>query len=553
MNSGAPMLAIVIAFIVMAVVAVIAFTLTKLFVRTKKGFAFVKTGFGGEKVVLDGGAVILPILHEIVWICMKTRKIIVGRTGPNALITKDKFRVDVEAEFYLRVKQDSEAVSLATQSLGEGAMDDKILKELMEGKFVDALRAAGASMDMNQLHEEREKFVQTVQNNVQSELGKNGLELESVSLVSLDQTNIEHLDENNAFDAEGMTKLTKIIEDRKKIRNDIEQKNRIEIEQKNLETEKQSLEIKQDEEVARADQQKTIRVAQASADRESREAEITAERKVEEATIEKQKTVKQAEILKEKTIEIDTQQKNVEVYEKSQEESVAQAEANEKKAKAIAAEEKITTAQDTEVANREKAVAIIKAEEIAQESAVGIKVAAEADKDAAKNKAEAVLVEATAKADAVKLAADAHKEELLAEAKGTEEINKAQNMLSLDIVKMKVQLSGIENADKIVAAMMKPVEKIDGIKMINVTGLGGVGGAAGASGGNGGGGNTMQELFSGLMNYRAQMPFIQDILSSAGIDTSDPTKLVDSLANISDKKVDVPKDVDKGDILDALD
>ena len=120
-------------------------------------------------------------------------------------------------------------------------MQPESLKELIEGKFVDALRSVAAGMTMSQLHEQRADFVQKVQQVSAADLAMNGLELESVSLTGLDQTSIEHFNANNAFDAEGLTKLTEQIELRKKARNDIEQETRVQIETKNLEAEQRSL------------------------------------------------------------------------------------------------------------------------------------------------------------------------------------------------------------------------------------------------------------------------------------------------------------------------
>ena len=78
---------------------------------------------------------------------------------------------------------------------------------------------------------------------VAADLLQNGLELEAVSLTQLDQTAMEFFNPSNAFDAEGLTRLTEQIERRKKIRNDIEQDTMIEIRNKNLDTERQALEI----------------------------------------------------------------------------------------------------------------------------------------------------------------------------------------------------------------------------------------------------------------------------------------------------------------------
>src|SRR4029077_5050244 len=106
-------------------------------------------------------------------------------------------------------------------------------------------------MTMEEMHEKRGEYVKRVKQTVAEDLLKNGLELESVSLTGLDQTNMDFFNPSNAFDAEGLTRLTEEIERRKKIRNDIEQDTLIQIRNKNLEAEKLSLTIDQESEYAR--------------------------------------------------------------------------------------------------------------------------------------------------------------------------------------------------------------------------------------------------------------------------------------------------------------
>src|SRR5687768_118606 len=222
---------------------IFAFTITRLYKRATKEVGFVRTGFGGERVVMDGGALVLPVLHETMPVDMNTVRLAVERKNMDALITLDRLRIDVKAEFYVRVRPDAQAIAMAAQTLGLRTMQPDALKDLVEGKFVDALRSVAAGMTMNELHEKRADFVQKVQQVSSNDLAMNGLELESVSLTGLDQTSIEHFNANNAFDAEGLTKLTEQIQLRKKARNDIEQETRVQIETKNLEAEKRSLEI----------------------------------------------------------------------------------------------------------------------------------------------------------------------------------------------------------------------------------------------------------------------------------------------------------------------
>ncbi|HEY1092696.1 MAG TPA: SPFH domain-containing protein, partial [Burkholderiaceae bacterium] len=207
----------------------IGIVFARLYKRSTKETAFVRTGLGGQKVIMDGGAIVLPVFHERVLVNMNTLKLEVMRRERESLITKDRMRVDVTAAFFVRVKQTAEAVSTAAQTLGTRTLNPEALKTLVEDKFVDSLRATAATMTIQELQDKRRDFVQAVQNAVAEDLEKNGLELESVSLTSLDQTDKQFFNPNNAFDAEGLTRLTEQTEARRKQRNDVEQETEMQV------------------------------------------------------------------------------------------------------------------------------------------------------------------------------------------------------------------------------------------------------------------------------------------------------------------------------------
>ena len=188
-----------IAGVILVALFVLGLILTRLYRRASKEVSFVRTGFGGEKVIMNGGAMVLPVLHEIIPVNMNTLRLEVRRAAQQALITRDRMRVDVMAEFYVRVKPSAESIATAAQTLGMKTMSPDELKDLVEGKFVDALRAVAAEMAMEELHEKRVDFVQKVQQVVSEDLFKNGLELETVSLTGLDQTSFEFFNPQNAF------------------------------------------------------------------------------------------------------------------------------------------------------------------------------------------------------------------------------------------------------------------------------------------------------------------------------------------------------------------
>src|SRR5262245_54266769 len=167
-------------------ISALIWLLSWLYHRSSKEISFVRTGLGGQKVVMNGGALVLPIVHEIIPVNMNTLRLEVKRGRESALITRDRMRVDVIAEFYVRVQPSVEAISIAAQTLGQRTMQPEALRELIEGKFVDALRSVAAEKTMEEMHERRGEYARLVAEAVAEDLSRNGLELESVALTGLD-------------------------------------------------------------------------------------------------------------------------------------------------------------------------------------------------------------------------------------------------------------------------------------------------------------------------------------------------------------------------------
>jgi len=552
---------------------IIGMVLAKLYVRASKEISFVRTGWRGQKVIMNGGALVFPVLNEYIPVNMNTLRLEVQRKNEQALIARDRMRVDVQAEFYVRVKPTEESIANAAQTLGRRTMDPQSLKELVEGKFVDALRAVAAEMAMEELHEQRVNFVQKVQTAVSEDLLKNGLELESVSLTSLDQTDQKFFNPQNIFDARGLTKLIEEIEARRKLRNDIERDTEVEIQEKNLGAERKQLEIsKQDQyarldqereiEVRRAEQQSNIAMEQAEKERQSREAQIAAkqlidqaqlkaEQGVDESRIEKERLLKErdiartksietAEIERQKSVTLADQGRSIAIAEKSKENSNAQAEADKARALAARAEEQVETARKTEIAEREKAIDLVEARKQAERDAISITVAAEADKKAAADRSEAlkisaageaekVKIAAQAAADAEKMEAEAARERYAAEAEGKRALHEADNILAPEIVSMQIKMAVINNLESIIRESVKPMGAIDSIKIIHADGLGAAG-----NNGNGGNrsskdGNLADQVVNSALRYRSQAPLVDTLLKEVGLNGGDIAGMTQAL------------------------
>ncbi|OTG79923.1 flotillin [Acinetobacter sp. ANC 5054] len=550
--------------IIFAALIFIGFIIARLYRRSSKEISFVRTGFGGEKVILGGGAIVLPVLHEIIPVNMNTLRLEVRRADDQALITRDRMRVDVMAEFYVRVKPTAESIATAAQTLGQKTMSPNELKNLVEGKFVDSLRAVAAEMAMEELHEKRVDFVQKVQQVVSEDLHKNGLELETVSLTGLDQTGFKYFNPQNAFDAEGLTKLTETIEDRRRKRNAIEQDADLAIKTKNLEAEQARLQILREEEYAKLQQEREISVRraeqlaeiatqEAAKKREAEEARIAAEREVdlkritaardvENQNIQKSQIIQQAQVEQKKTIELAEQDRAIAIAEKSRAESEAKAHADQARAQAVKAEEEVITVRQIQQAERQKAVELVSAKEKAEKDAIAITVAAEAGKQAASDDAEAVRIAAEAEAEKVRLKAkgEADAKVLLAQAmekqyqvdaEGTRAVNEANNVLSSEQVEMQIRLAMLKYLPEIIRESVKPMENIDDIKILQVNGLNG--GHAGSCQGDahheGGNVALSDQVVNSALRYRSQAPLIDSLMSELGIQGGDINGLTQSL------------------------
>ena len=210
----------------LASLVIIGFMWTRLYRRASKDAALIRTGFGGEKVVINGGILVLPVLHEMMQVSLTTIKLKVERIKQDSLLTLDKIRVDVVGQFHIRVAPRAESIAAASQTLGRRINDESAVSELVSAKLISSLRSVAATMTMEDLHANRATFQQEVEKSLANDLAKNGFELETVSITHFDQTELTYLNENNAFDAEGLTVIRKITEDRKRLRNDIEAENR---------------------------------------------------------------------------------------------------------------------------------------------------------------------------------------------------------------------------------------------------------------------------------------------------------------------------------------
>ena len=155
-----------------------------------------------------------------------------------------------------------------------------------------------------------------------------------------------------------------------------------------------------------------------------------------------------------------------------------------RRARAVEAEERVKTVRDSEAARRQRAVDVVIAEKQAEE----VRIAAAAEE-----------VRAAVAAEAQRL------------------LNEAENVLS-DASRASIfRRRLLERIEGIVRESVRPMEKIEGIRILQVDGLNGGGGAGGKS--------PTDEVINSALRYRVQAPMIDQILAEIGIEGGSLSRL----------------------------
>ena len=256
-------LLITLIFLVIVLIAILYVISIWVYKRAPANMGFIRTGYLGTKVCLGRGAMVLPVFHEVTWVSLETLKLIVSRSRDQAVLASDKIRIDVVAELYAHVGRSEDDLLAAARSLGERTFDTEKVRNLLEAKIVSALRSYAATKTLSELHENRDAFAKAVQNSVVESFHANGLTLEEVTIVTLEQSAKEFFDKDNVFDAEGLKVITAITSDARRQVHNTEKRTTVSIRQRELDTQLELLEIEKQEAFARAHQDREVANEQA--------------------------------------------------------------------------------------------------------------------------------------------------------------------------------------------------------------------------------------------------------------------------------------------------
>ncbi|CAN5488424.1 hypothetical protein BH11PSE9_BH11PSE9_39040 [soil metagenome] len=255
-------------------------------------------------------------------------------------------------------------------------------------------------------------------------------------------------------------------------------------------------------------------------------ARIRSEQTIEQERIGKERTIQGAEIERRMAMELAEQKRAIAIARESKSQSEAQAEAETARALAISAEEKVFTAREVEMAERKKAIDLIGAAQVAERDALRLTSAAQAEKAASADRGAAVRAQAEADADADKIKSMAMRVRAEIEAEALRMMNEAHNMLTPEARMSALRMRLVEKAEGIIRESVRPMERIEGIKILQVDGFGGSGGGGGGDGGGGHGGNFADGVVNSALRFRAQAPLVDQLLREIGIEGGDIQRLV---------------------------
>lgn len=444
-----PTIGIVIGVVILSIIIGYVLLIRLFYRKVNQGQALVRTGYGETKVAFNGMWVI-PLLHNDEVMDIALKQVIINREGKDGLICKDNLRADIKVAFYVRVNNTEEDVKTVANTIGcDRASDPELLNVLFESKFSEALKTVGKRFDFVELYDAREKFRDEIINLIGRQL--NGYFLDDAAIDYLEQTPIEFLDEDNILDAEGIKKIRDLtshqITQANKIQREKEKvikKQDVEAREAILELEKQQAEKEevQRREVASIKARETAETQRVQEEErtKSERARLAREREIEVEEQNKLRDIIAAKKNKERTEAIETEKverdRDLEATERERIVELARIEkekALEEERKniqdvirdrvavereVVEEQEKIKDTEALKEAERLKKVAILAAEQRAEENLVERIKLAEAEKDAAILDADRRITEANAareaadkEAEAKKIMADATAEE----------------------------------------------------------------------------------------------------------------------------------------------
>ena len=162
-----------------------------------------RTGGTSAKCVHGGGAFIMPVIQDYAYLDLKPISIEANLT--NAL-SRQNIRVDVPCRFTIAISTESDSMNNAAERLLGLAPNE--IQELSKDILFGQLRLVIATMTIEEINSDRDKFLENISKNVDNELKKIGLKLINVNVTDIK-------DESGYIEALGKEAAAKAINEAK--------------------------------------------------------------------------------------------------------------------------------------------------------------------------------------------------------------------------------------------------------------------------------------------------------------------------------------------------
>lgn len=442
-----------------------------------------KTGGASAKCIHGGGAFIVPVIQDFAYLDLKPISIEANLTSA---LSKQNIRVDVPCRFTIAISTEKENMNNAAERLL--GLTTSQIQELAKDILFGQLRLVIATMMIEEINSDRDKFLDNISKNVDTELRKIGLKLINVNVTDIN-------DESGYIDALGKEAAAKAIN---------EAKVSVAAQEKMGETGKAMADRDRDVKIAETNRDRDVQIAVTQKDREVSIAGAARDESIGKAEAERDTRVKIAEanaiaVKGENEAKIEIAGSDA-IRREKEAEATRLAVAAEKVQQAKALEEAYTAEQKAELARAERERSTQMANVVVPAEITRKKVIIDAEAEAEK-----LRVHAKGEADAIFAKMDA-------EARGLYEILTKQAEGYKDVVHAAggdpvaaYQLLLIEKLPELVKTQ---VEAIKNIKIDKITVW------DSANGGTEDGKTTTANFVSGLMK---SVPPLNDLFNMAGL------------------------------------
>lgn len=200
---SSPVTLVVVAAVVLAALILVILSRFKRCPSDKILVVYGRTGGSSARCIHGGGAFIWPVIQDYAYLDLKPISIEANLT--NAL-SRQNIRVDVPCRFTIAISTDVDTMGSAAERL-LGLKPDQI-QELSKDILFGQLRLVIATMTIEEINTDRDKFLDNISKNVDTELKKIGLKLINVNVTDIK-------DESGYIEALGKEAAAKAINEAK--------------------------------------------------------------------------------------------------------------------------------------------------------------------------------------------------------------------------------------------------------------------------------------------------------------------------------------------------